>query len=184
MATGYFDGTGQQEIAVAPGRGHTPTVKVFDLFGDLIFQFQAYASNFTGGINVAAGNVEGLTSGGHELDDIVTAPTYGVADIRVFHNQFPANPAMPVTLFREFNPFGTSFIGGATVAAADMTGDGKADIIVGSGPAWRRRSKFSTRSRRSASAARTTRRSIRSPRASAAAFGSRRSARRPTSPRR
>ncbi len=134
VATGFFDGTGQQEIAVAPGRGHSPTVKVFDLFGNLIFQFQAYAANFTGGINIAAGNVEGLTSGGHELDDIVTAPSYGLADIRVFHNQFTANPAAPMTLFREFNPFGTSFIGGATVAAADMTGNGKADIIVGSGP--------------------------------------------------
>ncbi len=133
VAVGFFDGTGQPEIAVAPGRGHSPTVKVFDVFGDLLFQFQAYASNFVNGVNVAAGNVENLHLGTNEIDDLVTSPTYGVADVRVFHNQFLSAPANPMTLYREFNPFGTSFIGGASVAAADMNGDGKADVIVGSG---------------------------------------------------
>jgi Galactose oxidase, central domain len=142
VAVGYFDGTGQPEIAVAPGKNHSPTVEVFDPFGNLVFQFQAYAANFVSGISIAAGNVENQFSigspfnGSHEIDDIVTAPTRGVSDIRVFHNQFPTNPAVPTTLLREFTAWSTSFIGGSTVAVAHLKPSvpgSWADIIVGSG---------------------------------------------------
>ncbi len=134
IAVGYFDGSGQPEIAVAPGRNHSPTIEVFDAFGNLLFQFQAYAANFVNGINIAAGNVEGMTIGGQEVDDIVTVPAHGVSDVRVWHNQFPTSPGTPVTLYRDFNVFGTSFIGGSTVAVADLNRDGLGDVIVGSGP--------------------------------------------------
>ncbi|HEV2970161.1 MAG TPA: hypothetical protein VGY55_09235 [Pirellulales bacterium] len=133
VAVGYFDNTGQQEIAVAPGAGHSPTVKVFDLFGNMLFQFQAYASTMTNGINIAAGNIEGTAAGKTELDDIVTVPARGVSEVRVWHDQFPTVPAVPVTMYRDFTVFGTGFIGGSTVAVADLNLDGRGDVIVGSG---------------------------------------------------
>ncbi len=43
VVVGYFDGSGQQEIAVAPGKNHSPTIEVFDPFGTLLYRFQAYA---------------------------------------------------------------------------------------------------------------------------------------------
>jgi hypothetical protein len=136
VAVGFFDGTGQPEIAVAPGKNHSPTVEVFDPFGNLLFQFQAYAANFVNGISIATGNVENLFNGSHEIDDIVTAPTRGVSDIRVFHNQFTTVPATPMILLREFTAWSPTFIGGSTVAVAHLKPSvpgSWADIIVGSG---------------------------------------------------
>ena len=68
------------------------------------------------------------------MDDIVTAPSYGVSEIRVWHDQYPTTPATPVTLFRDFTVWSKTFIGGSTVAVADLNLDGRGDVIVGSGP--------------------------------------------------
>ncbi len=130
VATGYFDASGQQEIAVVPGPGHTPIVKVFDRFGTLLYSFNpGYASNYKGGFNIAAGNIEGLHAGSSSIDDIVTVPSSGVSDIRVFDKI-----ATAPTLFRELTVWGNRFLGGSSVAVADMNLDGRADVIVGSGP--------------------------------------------------
>jgi hypothetical protein len=86
------------------------------------------------GINIAAGNVENQLVGINPLDDIVTVPSRGVSEVRVWHNQFVANPATPVTLFRDFKVWSPSFIGGSTVAVADLNADSRGDVIVGSGP--------------------------------------------------
>jgi hypothetical protein len=136
VAVGYFDTTGQQEVAVAPGSGHTPIIKIFDTSGNLLYQFQAYATSMTNGVNIAAGNVEAMSSGGQEIDDLVTSPSRGVSDIRVFHNQVLANPAVPFTgtPFREFTAWGNTFAGGSSVAVADLNADGRGDIVLGSGP--------------------------------------------------
>ncbi|HEV2970836.1 MAG TPA: hypothetical protein VGY55_12770, partial [Pirellulales bacterium] len=134
VAVGFFDNTGKPEVAVAPGQGHLPIVKVFDMNGNFQFQFQAYPSSVQGGLNIAAGNIEGTPVGGTELDDIVTAPSHGVSEIRVWHDQFPTHPAAPVTLFRDFTVWAKTFTGGSTVAVADLNLDGRGDVIVGSGP--------------------------------------------------
>ena len=58
VTVGYFDTSGQEEIAVAPGAGHTPIVEVFTAFGQLLYSFNpGYAASYTGGLNIAAGNV-------------------------------------------------------------------------------------------------------------------------------
>ncbi len=136
VAVGQFSGNGGFEIAVAPGRQHSPTVKIFDPFGDELGEFQAYGATFNAGMSIAAGNVEGATNpvNNAELDDIVVAPSRGISTIRVFQNEFLVTPNTPMALFREFRAWSPSFIGGSTVAVADLNADGRGDIVVGSGP--------------------------------------------------
>ena len=136
IAVGYFDSSGQEEIATAPGPNHAPLIKIFSVYGQLLHQFIAYPSTMTKGINIAAGNVENLHIGIFEIDDLVTAPNSGVSDIRVYDN-FAALPAAGSTSplpYREFTAWASTFIGGSTVAVADLNSDGRGDIIVGSGP--------------------------------------------------
>jgi hypothetical protein len=51
-------------------------------------------------------------------------------------NQYNGNAAsdwLANTPYIKFNAFSTNFIGGATVGAGDMNGDGRSEILVGSG---------------------------------------------------
>jgi cyclophilin family peptidyl-prolyl cis-trans isomerase len=77
---------------------------------------------FVGGLFVASGDVNG-----DGTQDIVTAVANGGApEIKVFNGA-------DQSLLRSFFAFDSSQRGGATVAVADLTGDGKGDIIVGAG---------------------------------------------------
>jgi hypothetical protein len=85
---------------------------------------------------------------GDGLNDIITVPSYGPAEVKVFLNVLVGgeptfNASHP---YREFLAFPSSFVGGAVVAAADMGStplangpfkpgafDQKAEIVVGSG---------------------------------------------------
>src|SRR6185295_12251221 len=60
VATGDVNGDGIPDIITAPGAGGGPHVKVFDgATGRLEISFMAYAPTFTGGVYVAAGDVNG-----------------------------------------------------------------------------------------------------------------------------
>jgi subtilisin family serine protease len=55
VAAGDIDGNGQDEIITGAGPGGGPHVRVFNYKGDVVWQFFAYDSNFTGGVKVASG---------------------------------------------------------------------------------------------------------------------------------
>ncbi|HUE70720.1 MAG TPA: ice-binding family protein [Pirellulaceae bacterium] len=143
VITADMTGDGIDEIIVAPGRSRAPEIRVFTLAGVELPEFRtmAYAATFKGGVHVAVGDVNG-----DGLNDIITAPSYGKAEIRVFlRNPLGSLDPIANTPYRKFNAFGAKFIGGAFVRVADMgtrlgngtfvnTLDGKAEIIVGSGP--------------------------------------------------
>ena len=140
VATGVLNGSGYDDIVTGPGRGSVPKIEVYDQTGKLLTQFQAYPSSVNGGVQVAVGDVFG-----NGLEDIITVPSYGPAEVRVFKNLgiVGGTPIFSATPTLDFLAFPSSFIGGAVVAAADMgstpnksfvnTPDGKAEIIVGSG---------------------------------------------------
>jgi len=144
VATGDLTGDGIDEIVTAPGWSMVAQVRVYTLSGVLLTSFQPYGSTFNGGVQVAAADVDG-----DGLNDIVTVPSYGPAEVKVFRNALVGgvptfDGAHP---YRDFLAFPSSFIGGAVVAAADMGStpvaggpfnttilDQKAEIVVGSGP--------------------------------------------------
>jgi hypothetical protein len=140
IATGDLLGNGVDEIVTAPGWSIDAVVKVYSLAGVLLTSFDPYGPSFKGGVQVAVADVEG-----DGLDDIITVPSWGPAEVKVFQNV----PVGGVPTFdashpyRDFLAFPSSFIGGAVVAAADMGSalpngtfvnilDGKAEIVVGS----------------------------------------------------
>jgi len=124
VAVGDVNGDGRLDIitgtgAGAPG-GH---VKVFDgVTGQPLYSFLAFDSSFTGGIFVAAGDVDG----DGRADIIVGAGPGGGSHVKVFSGQ-------NLDVLQSFLAFGAGFTGGVRVATGDVNGDGRSDIITGAG---------------------------------------------------
>jgi len=121
VAAGDVNGDGYADIVVGPGATGAPNVKVFSgRDGSVLHSFFAYAIGFTGGVRVAAGDVNG-----DGIADIIVAPGPGGSpDIRVYDGA-------TLALLDELFAYQVSFTGGVFVAAADLNGDGHADIITG-----------------------------------------------------
>jgi hypothetical protein len=118
VAVGDVDGDGQDEIITAPMAGGGPHIRVFSKSGNLVSEFFAYASNFTGGVNVAVGDVDG-----DGQDEIITAPMAGGGPhIRVFSKSG--------NLVSEFFAYDASFDGGVNVAVGDISNNGMAEIVL------------------------------------------------------
>ncbi len=133
VATGDVTGDGIEDILVGAGKGLTPMVKVFD--GASLRElgaFNAYSVTFKGGVSVATGDVNG-----DGRTDIVTgAGAGGGPHVKVFSGKdlFPTKSKMATTTptaIRSFLAFEANDRSGVTVAAGDITGDGKAEIVVG-----------------------------------------------------
>jgi hypothetical protein len=124
VALADVTGDGVPDIITAPGPGGGPDIRVYDgATGALDREFLAYSPFFTGGVFVAAADLNG---DGHA--DIITGPdTGGGPDVRVFDGASGA-------LIREFLAYGAEFMGGVRLATGDVNGDGVADIITGAGP--------------------------------------------------
>ena len=144
VATGDLTSDGVDEIVTAPGWSIVAQVRVYTQNGSLLTSFQPYGSTFNGGVQIAVADVDG-----DGLTDIITVPSYGPAEVKVFRNVLVGGvPTFNASLpYRDFLAFPSSFIGGAVVAAADMGStpfangpfdttqlDQRAEIVVGSGP--------------------------------------------------
>jgi hypothetical protein len=124
VATADLNGDGTDDIITAAGPGGGPHIRIFDgKTGAMMSEFFAYGAGFHGGVFVAAGDVNG-----DGVPDIITgAGAGGGPHIRVFDGVTHA-------VIREFFAYDAGFHGGVSVAAADVDGDGLADIITGAGP--------------------------------------------------
>ena len=123
VAAGDLNGDGFAEIVTGVGPGGGPHVRTFDgRTGTPGFSFFAFAPNFSGGVNLAVGDVNGDGFG----DLIVGAGTGGMPQVTVFSGR-------NLAVLRDSLVYDASFEGGVRVAAADVNGDGKADVVVGPG---------------------------------------------------
>jgi hypothetical protein len=126
VAAGDVNGDGRDEVIASAGPGGGPHVAVFDgTTGAMLGTFFAYADTFTGGVRVAAGDTDG-----DGIDEILTVPGVdGGPAVRVVKFQ----PGGSVTQTASIFAYDPSFRGGMYVAAGDVNGDGKAEIITGTG---------------------------------------------------
>ncbi|MBX9625370.1 MAG: VCBS repeat-containing protein [Gemmataceae bacterium] len=109
-------------IVMGTGAGGGPVVRVFNLAGQELSAFYAYDPNMRQGVDVALGDVDA-----DGFDEIITAAGPGGGpNVKVF-DRFGNQRA-------SFFAYDASFRGGVSVAAGDLTGDGKAEIVTGTGP--------------------------------------------------
>ncbi len=129
VSVGDTDGDGRAEVVTAPASAGGPHVRVFDDAGGEKAGFFAYAATVGGGVNVAAGDTDG-----DGRAEVVTAPAAGfAAHVRVW--RVGGGAAAEAGGFFAFDP---AFTGGASVAVADVNGDGRGDVLAtpaaGGGP--------------------------------------------------
>lgn len=111
-----------QIFAVGAGAGGGPHVKAFDSGGVERFSFYAYGPEFSGGVHVATGDVNG-----DGVEDIVTgAGAGGGPHVKVFDGVTGAE----IASFFAYDAAGRL---GVHVAAADLDGNGIAEIVTGAG---------------------------------------------------
>ena len=119
--------TSTADIITGTGPGSAPFVKVFTgPSRTLKYSFLAFPSNFTLGIYVAGGDINADGQG-----DIVIGTGDGNGSTPIVKVVSGADGS---TVLESFFAFNSSFTGGVRVATGDINGDGRADIIAGTGP--------------------------------------------------
>ena len=124
IAVGHLDDDRSLDVVTGSLPGARTTVNVTGQQGTQMIELYPY--DFTGGASVAVADVDGDGD-----DDIITgAGPGGGPHVKVISEVDPNTWAEPYG-FYAYDP---NFRGGVTVAAADLDGDGKAEIITGAGP--------------------------------------------------
>jgi len=117
VAVGDVDGDKKNEIITGAGPGGGPHVRVFDQYGNIKRQFFAYQNNFTGGVKVASGDVDGVG-----INEVITVTaSQGSPHVKIF--TFSGNLLYDFYAFHDFN-------NGLNITSADINGDDTEEIIV------------------------------------------------------
>ncbi|MBM4059318.1 MAG: VCBS repeat-containing protein, partial [Planctomycetes bacterium] len=144
-ALGDLDDDGRFEILAAAGFGRIGEIRVFSSDGVELtaYRTRPFGPTWRGGVNLAVGDVDG-----DQRSDIFAARARGDGEVRVFRSVAAVDP-IPDTAHRVIRGFGAGFLGGATVATADLgtfsngpttsanVADGRCEVIIGSGPTTR-----------------------------------------------
>jgi serralysin len=129
VAAGDVDADGRADLVTGAGAGGASHVRVLSRAPDAslgeLASFLAYPIGFTGGVTVAAGDVDG----DGRADIITGTGPGGASHVRVFR----WNPDGSLTELASFLAYPPGFIGGVFVAAGDVDDDGRADVITGAG---------------------------------------------------
>lgn len=127
VAAGDTDGDGRAEVVTGAGYGGGPDVRTFKVNPGTgavqnVGAFWAFSSSFTGGVYVASGD----TDGDGKAEIIAGAGPGGGPQVSVFKAG-----GVQVSAFFAYD---STFRGGVRVGAADLTGDGTAEVLAVAGP--------------------------------------------------
>lgn len=139
VATGDIVGDGHVDLICSTGGGTVGTVKVYEFINggmQLIDTLKPFGANYTGGIDIAAGNVTGVEvtfGNATATDQLVCGMATGGSTVNVYSydNYDPTNKLYEV---RTFKAYPASYKGGVTLAVADIDTSGAnnyASIITG-----------------------------------------------------
>ena len=131
VAVGDVTGDGKPDLIITPDEGGGPRVRVFngERFGVVDDFFGIDDTNFRGGARAAVGDVNGDGVG-----DVIVAAGFGGGPRIAVYSGKSIGTSNRVKLFNDFFAFEQTLRNGTYVAAADVNGDGKADLVVGGGP--------------------------------------------------
>jgi glucose/arabinose dehydrogenase len=123
VAMGDVNGDSFDDFITAAGPGGGPHVKVYDgVTGAEIASFFAYDAAFTGGVWVAAGDI----NGDGDVDIITGAGAGGGPHVIAFD----FDTLTPIQSYFAYDP---AFAGGVTVGVSDVDDNGVLDILTGAG---------------------------------------------------
>jgi hypothetical protein len=128
VATGDIDGDGLDEIIVGMAAGGKSKVAILEYDGTRTEVFRAFGKKYRGGVNVAAGDVDG--DGLAEI--LVGSGGDHPGTVRVFGQKGRRKDI-------EFVPFGDTFTGGVDVSSTDWELDGTDEVMMSQasdGEAW------------------------------------------------
>jgi hypothetical protein len=137
LALSDVNGDGKADLIVSPQTLGGPSVRVFNAANfSILRDFFAFegAKAFTGGISVASADVD---SDGYS-DIVIGAGKGGNSRIQVISGRdvttvAPVTPALGYNPYSDFSAFEPGFAGEVYVSANDFDGDGRADLLIGTG---------------------------------------------------
>ena len=137
VAMGDIDGDQVLDLVVGAGKGHSPEVVVYSgaanhgkpAFETELARFMAFDSTESGGVNVAATQIDGSTT-----DNIIVGSGPGVPDqVQVYDSRLPSSPGTAPALFSTVNPYPDDR-SGVTVAGGIVDFmSGRNSIVTASG---------------------------------------------------
>ena len=131
VTAGDVTGDGIPELIISPDEGGGPRVRVFngDGFGLITDFFGIDDVNFRGGARAAVGDING-----DKVGDLIVAAGFGGGPRVAGYDGRSLGTGSPVKVFADFFAFEQGLRNGIFVAAGDIDGDGKAELIAGGGP--------------------------------------------------
>lgn len=114
-------GDGKKELILAPQSSAAPNVRIFNHLGKHVRTFRAGPKQFTGGLRIASGDLDG----DRKAELLVTSQSNGTSALRVYSISGKQKDT--------FNLFGKTSRGGYVVTTADLDGDGDDEVVAGTG---------------------------------------------------